>query len=79
MSAPAPPSGRPRRLDAELRRGHQAKSATDAVDTAQRNPSRTQSGADAHRSTLPETWHRLQEAPQGAPAAMKQWPKEHAL
>lgn len=36
----ASPPGSPLRPDAVLRRGHHAMSATDAVDTAQRNPSR---------------------------------------
>lgn len=51
----ASPSGSTLRLDAVLRRGHHAKSAIDAVDAAQRNPSRTQSGDDARTNAMPET------------------------
>lgn len=50
----APPPGSPLRLDAVLRRSHHAMSATDAVDAAQRDPSRTQSGDDARRSPMPD-------------------------
>lgn len=51
----ASPSGSPLRLDAVLRRGHHAKAARDAVDAAQRNPWRTQSGDDARTDAMPET------------------------